>query len=111
MGPDVINFAPPQAGNAPVTSTLFDRLVATLRKAFGVVDAQPLMQAVLIGPQTIGTTDTKLYHGLGRQPRGYFIVKAPADVRLFDGATPSPSPGQWITVRASSAQQLTVAVF
>jgi len=88
-----------------------DRNLIALKIAFDNLDGEVLRNAVLLSPVQINTTDTAVYHGLGRAPKGYVLVKSPSDIRIFDGATPSTQPNQWITLRASSAAVLTVLVF
>lgn len=97
-------------GRSPGGSTILDRLIDAIAKAFRKVDANPFVEARILAPQTIGITDTPVYHGLGRVPRGYFLVKAPSDLRIFDGVTPSKTPSATITLRLSAAAQVTVAV-
>jgi hypothetical protein len=79
---------------------------------FDEIAAVSLLDGQLVGPIAIATTDTRVRHGLGQRAQGYFLVKAPADVRIFDGATPEATdPANFITLRASSAQTVTLWVF
>lgn len=91
----------------------------TTRRAFDAVEgtlddlvAAPLVDCVLVGPVAIGVADTRVYHGLGRAPRGYLVVRSSADVRVFDGAVlEATDVTNHIRLRASSAQTVTLAVF
>lgn len=102
---------------APLVPQVAD---VTTRRAFDAVEqtlgelvAAPLVGAVLVGPVAIGTTDTRVYHGLGRAPRGYLLVKNPGvGVVLADGLVPEATdPSSYITLRLSFAATVTLAVF
>lgn len=89
-----------------------DRISDALEDAIGDLVSAPLADARVLAPQLVGVTDTRIYHGLERRPVGYFVAKAPADVRVFDGATAEANdPSHFITLRASSAQTVTLVVF
>lgn len=103
-----VNFkALPRTGNA-----LLDRIVIAIEAALGALVDAPLVQAVVLPPQTIGITDTRVYHGLGRPLRGYLLVRAPASTALFDGAAAETvDPSNFVTLRVSAAASVTIAVF
>lgn len=103
----MINLTLPRTG-----TTAIDRVLELVERGFRAVDAFVFSPAVLVGPVSILTTDTRVHHGLGGRPKGYVLVKAPADVRIFDGATPETTdPANYISLRASSAQTVTLVVF
>jgi hypothetical protein len=86
-------------------------LIERLERAINALEASPLAGAVVLAPQAIGVTDTRVYHGLGQAPRYFWVVRSSADVRVFDGAVPEATdPQNYITLRASSAQTVTLAV-
>lgn len=85
---------------------------AQIEKAFRTVDSNPLAETVLVGPVAIGVADTRVFHGLGRRPRGFQVADASADVRVFRGAVGEVTdPANHIVLRASSAQTVTLLVF
>lgn len=90
-----------------------NRAYDLLERAFRTVDGFLFGSAArLVGPVPIATTDTRVRHGLGQRPRGYMLVKSPADVRIFDGAAAEKTdPDNFISLRASSAATLTLVVF
>lgn len=101
---------------APIIPSVDDVTTQTaltaIAGALGDLLAALLADARLVGPVAIGTGDTRIRHGLGRQARGYFLVKSPADVRVFDGAIPEANdPANFVTLRLSSAQTVTLVVF
>lgn len=87
-------------------------LVDRMERSLNELEAAPLAGAVVLPPQTIGTTDTRVYHGLGRQVRYFWVVDAAADVRVFRGAVAETvDPANYISLRASSAATVSLAVF
>lgn len=85
-------------------------LIERLERALNALEASPLNGAVVV-TQAIGVADTRVYHGLDRIPRYFWIVRRAADVRVWDGAVPEAvDPANYITLRASSAATVTLAV-
>lgn len=101
----VNNTALPRVGDAAN-----QRLIGILETSLNALEASPLAGAVVV-TQTIGTGDTRVYHGLGRVPAYFWVVRRAADVRVFDGAVPEAiDPANYITLRASSSQTVSLAV-
>lgn len=99
------NTALPRIGDAQM-----QRLIDIIETALNELEGSPFAGAVVV-TQAIGTGDTRVYHGLGRVPKYFWVVRASADVRVFDGAVPETTDSaNYITLRASSAQTVTLAV-
>lgn len=90
-------------------STTVDAVDTSLKK----LAASPLVDAVVLPPQVINTTDTRIYHGLGRLPVGYFLVKSPSVVNVLgDGLVPeSKDPTNYIVLRMAFSDTVTLVVF
>lgn len=58
----------------------------------------------------IQAADTAVPHGLGRKPRGRYIVGQSADARVWDG-TASITPKSTFTLRASAPVTVTLIFF
>lgn len=87
------------------------RLIEAIEDAFNVLEALPLANAVVLPPQALGPADSRVYHGLGRQVRYFWVVDSATDVRVFRGATPETTdPANYIMLRASGAATVTLAV-
>jgi hypothetical protein len=98
----------PRLVGADVASYL-DRLVAALEDA--ILDPGKLAGAVIVGPVAIATTDTRIYHGLGQRPIGYWLIKAPSDLRVFDGTVAEATdPRNFVTLRLNAAATVTLVV-
>lgn len=82
-----------------------DEIVVAIEQALQALEDHPLAGIKVLAPQTIGTTDTRVFHGLGQRPIGYLLLKAPSAVgTLIDGATPEAvDPQNFITLRLSAA--------
>lgn len=103
-----MNFANLPRFGAPIDRAL-DIIESTLRSLL----AAPLTGAVVLAPQVINATDTRVYHGLGRRPRGAFMVQNPSvGAVLADGLVPeSVDPSNFIVLRLSTAVSVTLVVF
>jgi len=103
----VSNTALPRFGDAQLQD-----LINRLEQALSALEGKPLANVLLLGPITIATTDTRVYHGLGRALGGYFVVRAAGDVRIFDGAVPETlDPANYVSLRSSNPVAVTLAVF
>jgi len=89
-----------------------NQIIDRIERALNVLEAHPLAGMAIV-TQTIGAAaDTRVYHGLGRAALGYFIVRCSADVRVCDGlVSEAIDPANYVSLRASSAQTVTLAVF
>ncbi len=102
------NTALPRIGDA-ATQDLINRLEV----AINALEATPLAGVVVLPSVTFGAGDLRVYHGLGRAVRGYFVVRcAVTGVTVGDGLTPETiDPRNYVSLRASAAVALTLAVF
>lgn len=99
--------------NLPRFGSPIDRALDAIEGFCRRVALMALADAVVLPPQLINTTDTRIYHGLGRLPVGRFLVKNPGvgDV-LADGLVPeSKDPANFITLRMSFPGTVTLIVF
>lgn len=73
-----------------------------------------VLDGMTLVPATVNATDTRVYHGLGRVPLGYWIVRcASVGVTVADGLSPETAdPQNYIILRCSAGTTaLTLAVF
>jgi hypothetical protein len=83
-----------------------------VERSLNALEAAALANAVIVGPIAIGTADTRVFHGLNQRPTGYFLVRSPSDVRVFDGATyEAIDPQHFITLRLSTAATVWLCIF
>lgn len=69
----------------------------------------PLLDGRLIEGVAVSTTATTVNHGLGREARGYFIVKADVNVTIY--GTPSTTPKTTLKITASASATVNIWVF
>jgi hypothetical protein len=106
----VSNTALPRFGDAQ-TQDLINRLEIALN----ALESQPLAGATIV-PVTFTAAypaGVRVYHGLGRVPKGYFVVNtANAFGLLTEIPVPTePDPRNYITLGYGSAAVTLVAVF
>lgn len=58
----------------------------------------------------LSTGDTRVAHGLGRTPQGWFVVRNNANTTIWE-ATASTDPKTFLNLRASGACTVTVIFF
>ena len=90
-----------------------NQIIDRVERALNVLEAHPFAGMVL-ATQVVTTADTRVYHGLGRIPIGYFIVRASAGAVVFDSPTAPETidPSNYIVLRATSGTPtVTLAVF
>ena len=69
----------------------------------------PLLDGVLLEDIDVTTTATAFSHGLGREPRGYIIVKANASVTIY--VTTSTTPKTTLKLTGSGTATISLWVF
>ena len=69
----------------------------------------PFLDGNLIQDVSVSTTAKEVPHGLGREPIGYFVVKADSSVNVFD--TTSTTPKVTIKLTASASATVSLWVF
>lgn len=75
---------------------------------------QLLLNAVLSGRlieniDVLSASVNSINHGLGRAPRGYFIVKSDADVRVWSVAANQTTP--LVTLELSASANATISLY
>jgi hypothetical protein len=91
------------------------RLTQLINDAFNALEASPLNGAVFV-PVTFTAAfpvGVRVYHGLGRPARGYFVVNTPNAFGLLTEIPQphEPDPRNYITLGYGSAAQTLIAVF
>lgn len=76
------------------------RVQDLLEKAFDKIEALAFGLIPLATNVAIGGSDTPVFHGLGRPPRGYIVVGNPTGAVVFDGKT-STNPALFVNLKAS----------
>lgn len=96
-----------------VGDTDLQRLTSLIEDALNALQSNPLNNAVVLPLQLVNTTDTRVYHGLGRVPIGFFPVRcAVSGVTVADGVTAETlDPFNYISLRASAGVAVSLAVF
>ncbi len=70
-----------------------------------------LLDGVLVEDVEMASGLNILQHGLGREVRGYLLVRSDADVRVYDDATASPQPALYHRLQATAAATVSLWVF
>lgn len=87
-------------------------VINAIETAVNSLEDGALVNARILPPLTIGTGDTRVYHGLKRPLTGLWIVMAYVDVRVAASQNPDPvDPNNFVILRASTAATVTLAVF
>jgi hypothetical protein len=101
------NTALPRVGDAQL-----QRLIGILEDALNAIEAAPLAGVTLLPPVPVDSIDTRVYHGLGRPARGYWVVGNPAGTFVFDGRIAEiVDPFNYFTLRATVPGTVSLAVF
>lgn len=97
----------------PRFSGPIDRALDVIESALRRLAAAVLIDAVVLPPTAINTTDTRVFHGLGRPPVGYLVVKNPGvAIVVADGLVPEAAdPANFLTLRCSFPATVTLLVF
>lgn len=64
-------------------NTTTSKLSAQVKKIFDAILKNPIVDYQIIKEQTILTTTTKVFHNLGRFPKGYIITKQNASAIVY----------------------------
>lgn len=91
----------------------YNQLVAAVETLLNQLARHPLANLKVLPAQTINPTDTRIFHGLGQRPTGYFIVKSTSGSTVFDGlAAETADPSNYLMLRSSAGMPtVTLAVF
>jgi hypothetical protein len=85
------------------------KLQERLQEFFAQFATNPLLNGVLLIGQQIGTTATRISHGLGRPYQGYIIVDQDASATVWTAS--SDLKGAYITLQASAPVTASLWVF
>jgi hypothetical protein len=88
-----------------------DRLQDRLLKVLSALLRLPLLDGQLVEDLALTSGLNNLNHGLGRSLRGYLVVRASADVRLWDDDAASSAPQLFHRIQASAPATVTLWVF
>ncbi len=69
-----------------------------------------LVSGVLLSDVSIATTATRVSHGLGRVPKGWFVVDRTADARVYRDSTGTERK-TFLTLKASAACTVSLWIF
>ena len=64
-------------------NTTISKLSAQIKKIFDAILKNPIVDYQIIKEQTILTSTTKVFHNLGRVPKGYIITKQNASAIIY----------------------------
>lgn len=93
-----------------LTTNDLARVQDLIEKAFDkVADSVPLTENV-VADVSIRTTDTPVFHGLGRPIRGWIVVRS-NKISAYCEGTASTSPSQFINLKANGANVVVTLLF
>mgnify|MGYP001604000278 CR=1 FL=1 len=88
-------------------NSLFER---ETRAVFTDLSQREILNGRLLENVAIGTTSTKVSHGLGRVPKGWVVVDRTTDTRVFRDST-GTERATYLTLKASTAATVSLWVF
>jgi len=89
-----------------------NEVIVATEQAINALEAHPLAKVLILPSVTIGTADTRVFHGLGQRISGYWLVRAPGNITVFDGLVPETvDPANFVTLRLSGGATVALAVF
>ena len=94
----------------PTGDADIQRLQLDLLRAFDKLEAFTFSEPKLLVGQVIRTSDTPVFHGMGRPPKGWIIVRRSALATDCEGAT-STNPSQFVNLKASVQFTATILFF
>lgn len=97
----------------PVRTTNHDlaRFQEAVRRSVDPLVKLPTSSGHLLEGVELAAGLNELSHRLGRPLRGYHLVRANADVRLWDDADASPAPDKLHRLQSSAAATVSLWVF
>lgn len=104
------NTTLPRTGNRQA-----DEIIDRAERSIRALEQNPLAQAVFV-PVTFTAAypaTVRVYHGLGRPARGYFVVNTPNAFGFLTEVPPTsePEPANYITLAYGSAAVALIAIF
>lgn len=68
-----------------------------------------ILDGVLVENISVSTSPTQINHGLGREVRGYLLVKSSANVTIY--STTNTTPKSLLTITASGSATISLYIF
>lgn len=78
------------------------------RESFRLLDRLGITSAVEVLDVAVGTSDTKVAHGLGRRPKAWVIMDQAEDATVW---RTEPSDSSFLTLRASADTVISLLVW
>lgn len=103
------NTALPRVGDGPL-----QRLTQLIEDALNDLEGKPLTGVVVLAPIAFPAfpATVRVYHGLGRAPVGWLVVKNSAFISFADVTTPAETDqANYAVLACNLAATLTLAVF
>lgn len=88
-----------------------NRVQQNLDTFFKSQSVTELNGGVIVEGKLIGTSDTFVQHGLGREPRGYLVIDKNANANIYTSATTNSRPKLELILRASASVTVDLYIF
>lgn len=88
-----------------------DRGQRLAQQTADLVNQLPFLKGNWLKSVAIGTSATRIDHGLGRAWQGYIITRLRADARVYEAATQPPDATKQIALQASAAVTVDIYFF
>lgn len=96
----------------PPAAEMLNRMQDGVAASFRAVAASLLLGVTRTTVAALNnSTDTQVFHGLGRIPKGYIAVGSNVAATPYDGALASSNPRLYLTLRASATANMTLVFF
>jgi hypothetical protein len=90
------------------TTDQFQREAAEIFKGMG---KREILQGILLTSLSIGTSTTKVSHGLGRVPLGFIVVDKTANSDIYRDGTVTTERDLFLHLKATTATTISLWVF
>ena len=101
-----VNFTTLYTDNAEV-----NRLQSHIKTTLNPLLQLPISDGVMLTDQDIGTTDTEINHGLGREYEGFIITRLNANSVIYESATVNNDKNLYILLKGSATATADIYVF
>lgn len=88
-----------------------NRLQSHIKTTLNPLLQLPISDGVLLKDLEIGTSDTRVNHGLGREFEGFILTKLNANAAVYESTTANPSKDRYILLKAGSAVTVDIYFF
>lgn len=82
-----------------------------VNSALSDVQQVPILNGNHVTLAVAPSVDVLVNHGLGYRFTGYQVVRANADIQVWDSPTANPQPDRQLTLRASAIGTITLYVY